>query len=331
MIGEVESRQSSFENPKDRQPHLRASLVVYAIPQQDSNSEMRVKSRKVARFHLPLFKTEVSDVQLSSRSDPAPVPQRWPATIPSTEGELKPFYVDPLKRIIVLSLDLTLRRRRLFGSSNEQREYTIFVHTDMFTSLLEKWRILSGEGFPEESLEFDWKQWQKFARYVDYEYGPFNSRLHLWDFNPNVRRPIRTSDKPPKPPPLNRNEKSRKRLVSFGPSRDSSSSRKEGGPEEAIPGISPMNQYAFLPFMETGTSVFKDKDIFVHEKVESSLPFKRTTGRANLPDLAGVMLDDERIYMLERLRDGGGIRMGVLSMAAVGDSAWQGGGLDQES
>lgn len=136
-------------------------------------------------------------------------------------------------------------------------------------------------------------------RYVDYEYGPFNSRLHLWDFNPNVRRPSRAPAKPSKPPPLNRNEKSRKRLISFGPYRDMSSSHREGVPEEARPGVSPMNQYAFLPFMENGTSVFKDKDIFVHEKVESSLPFRRTTGRVNLPQLAGIMLDDERIYMLE--------------------------------
>lgn len=172
MIGEVESRQSSFENPKDRQPHLRASLVVYAIPQQEGNSEMRVKCQKVARFHLPLFKTEVSDVQLSSRSDPAPVPQRWPVTIPSTDGEVKPFYVDPLKRIIVLSLDLTLRRRRLFGYSNEQREYTIFVHTEMFTSLLGERRILSGQGFPEKLLEYDWKQWQRFARWTTLQRSP---------------------------------------------------------------------------------------------------------------------------------------------------------------
>lgn len=136
-------------------------------------------------------------------------------------------------------------------------------------------------------------------RYVDYEYGPLYSRLHLWDFNPNVRRPSRTPAKPSKPPPLNRNEKSRKRLMSFGPYRDVSSSRREGGLDEDKPGVTPMNQYASLPFVETGISVFKDKDIFVHEKVESSLPFRRTTGRANLPQLAGVMLDDERIYMLE--------------------------------
>ncbi|KIO34644.1 hypothetical protein M407DRAFT_16612 [Tulasnella calospora MUT 4182] len=350
MIGEVESRQSSFENPKDRRTHLRASLVVYAIPPQDDNEpEMPVKCRKVASFHLPLFRAEVFEVQVSSRSDPAPVPQRWPSTIPSTDGELKPFYVDPLKRIIVLSLDLSLRRRSIFGSGTEHREYTIFVHSDMFTSLLGERRILSGEDFPETLLEFEWKQWQRFARwttlqrspghyvcyvygqrYVDYEHDPFTSRLHLWDFNPNVNRPSRASTKPLKPTSLDSGEKFAKPATYVGTHRDIASSRKAVAPDEVRTAVSPTNQFAFQPFVETETSVFKDKDIFVHKKVESSLPFRRTTGRASLPQLAGIMLDDERIYMMERLRDGGGIRMGVLSMEAVGDSAWQGVGWNQD-
>ncbi|KAG8934777.1 hypothetical protein FRC01_000458 [Tulasnella sp. 417] len=350
MIGEIESRQTSFENPNDRRAHLRASLVVYAIPQLDSDSETQVNCRRIASYHLPLFKTDVSEIQFSSRSDPAPAPQRWASTTPSTDGEFKPFYVDPLKRIIVLSLDLTLRRRGLFGTSTENREYTIFVHTDMFTCLLGEQRILSGEGFPETMLEFHWQQWQRFARwttlqrapghyvcyvygqrYVDYEYGPFTSRLHLWDFNPSVNRPNRTSARLLKPTSQPGSERLEKRASYAGGHRDIGGSRRGGTPEGTRVGIPPMNQFALQPVVETGTSVFKDKDIFVHKKVESSLPFRRTTGRANLPQLAGIMLDDERIYMLERLRDGGGTRMGVLSMEAVGDSAWQGVGSSQDS
>lgn len=186
IVGEVEARQSSFLNPNDRRIHFRAALVVYAIPHQESNHETQVECQKVASFHLPLFKHDVHDVRLSSRSDPAPVPQRWPSAAPPASGNFKPFYMNPLKRVIVLSVDLTLRRRSLFGSGGVgHREYTVFVHTDMFTNLLGEQRVSSGKGFSEPVLEFNWKQWQRFARWTTLQrspghYGMENSRIASW-------------------------------------------------------------------------------------------------------------------------------------------------------
>ncbi|KAG8954365.1 hypothetical protein FRC04_011691 [Tulasnella sp. 424] len=353
MVGEVEARQSSFLNPNDRRIHFRAALVVYAIPHQESNHETQVECQKVASFHLPLFKHDVHDVRLSSRSDPAPVPQRWPSAAPPASGNFKPFYMDPLKRIIVLSVDLTLRRRSLFGSGVGHREYTVFVHTDMFTNLLGEQRVSSGEGFSEPVLEFNWKEWQRFARwttlqrspghyvcyvygqrYIDYEHGPFISRMHLWDFNPSVRRPDRIFSKPTNVPARTSfysNDGLDKQATYIDPNRDIPVSRKTAGLDEVGPSLSAMNRFAFEPVIETGESVIKDKDVFVYKKVKSSLPFRRTTGRAKLPQLTGIMLDDERIYMMSRLRDGPGVRIGALSMGAASDFVWQDAGWEAEN
>ncbi|KAG8973742.1 hypothetical protein FRB90_009874, partial [Tulasnella sp. 427] len=323
MIGEVETRSNSFETPKDPRRHIRASLVVYAIPPPSDGKDAQVECQKVASFHLPLFKHQVIEVMVSSRSDPSPVAQRWPSTSPGVPGEFKSSYVDPLKRIIVLSLDLTVRRRSVFGNTIlENREYTIFVHSSMFSSLLGEQRVLSGQGFSGIILEFDWKQWQSFARwttlqrspgsyvcyvygqrYIDYEKDDYISRMHIWDFNPNVLRPNRACINPDKSSASLQGheevEEVDRKMTFIDPNRDIALSREASGLDEIGAGVSSMNRFALLPVIETRTSVIKDKDVFVYKKVKSSLPFRRTTGRAKLPPLSGIMLDEERIYTLE--------------------------------
>ena len=110
------------------------------------------KPRPVGSFRLPAFTKSVEDCTIEIRSDPQPCTQYYPATAFSTPrsedasqsaGSVatgaptasgKPFYPDPLSRVLVLTIHTGVRRRsgllRRGMVRIEDMVHTLFVHTD---------------------------------------------------------------------------------------------------------------------------------------------------------------------------------------------------------
>lgn len=140
---------------------LQASLTVYGLP-PPFLTQKPSQCKRLATFDFPPFTQKVTTVNISQVSDPSPSPPM----------KSQPFYSDPLRRIITVSMDVgytSEARTMLRGPNvNGSREYTIFVHSDALVKLIGRETLQSG-ALPrsrKEAQQFEWGQWSKYARWT---------------------------------------------------------------------------------------------------------------------------------------------------------------------
>lgn len=189
--------------------------------------------RQLATYDLPTLSSKVTSFAMVCRADPAPCTsflsspgdeERQSSSKP--EADPPTLYSDPEKRIIVVQIQVTHRRKRLIGADrHEEENYTLFLHSDAFFKVLgsgDGENLPLSEGPPKH---FEWNDYSRYARltglssrrnygkqlqhgslcaaadwhlftvcfvhgqrFVDYEEHPYGNKLHIWDFNPYAVR-----------------------------------------------------------------------------------------------------------------------------------------------
>lgn len=148
---------------------IAVSLVLYGLPPLDESPKSDPPQCTVlAILHLPPFSDKVDSARISNRSDPAPCPQAHPQTASSSSLLPKPFYPDPLKRIFVISLEISTTSKPLFTKAVQTlSDATLFVHSDAFVKLLGRDVLESGQlGYSATHSEFKWDDWSQYARWT---------------------------------------------------------------------------------------------------------------------------------------------------------------------
>lgn len=174
----------SSEHLPDGKTRKTASLMIYSVRDPQFDSPEPAQCKALAIFQLPAFTRKVNWVHLLSHSGPPPYPQFYPQS--STP---KPFYLDPLRRVFTLSMNISCPRKTFTGRSQyNEKSYTIFVHSDAFVKLLgedviQSGRVPSTQYYPKV---FRWDTWSKYARWAELrvasgwgEYIPSRSYIPL--------------------------------------------------------------------------------------------------------------------------------------------------------
>ncbi|KAG9015237.1 hypothetical protein FRB94_004356 [Tulasnella sp. JGI-2019a] len=334
------------EQTADKTPKLRAYLAVYAISPHEEGR--LVPPRLIATYNLPAFSSKVIECVMVVRSDPAPCAQYFAHTGDSSATGLgsredprhplrsKPFYVDPLKRIFVIGMQVTRRRRPrswlilMPGETIETEEFTVFLHSDAFSELLGEQYVRTG--LPSISKKFNWDEYCQYARmtnlrprtnyvcfvygqrYLDYEENPNGNQLHIWDFNPCrvMRKRLSTQNQ-------SEGDKQKTELFNEGDGGEAAHSSAPANepdassPSEKQPAESTNSKWALAPLYDSEPD-FIQNAVFKDKKVQGLLPFRRITSRARFADLNGAMMDDERIILLKKNSEAAQLELAVMSI-----------------
>lgn len=146
------------------------ALDVYRIPPplETGASSEPPQCEKVATFQFPPFTRNVCSAEIHYRSEPNP----------THAGTMRPFHPDPDKRIFTISLHILVRVRNLIGGvDNVYKNFTIFVHSDVFFKFIDPSTLAAGQSSRLRPETFLWNQWSSFARWTTIKNPPGFSRF----------------------------------------------------------------------------------------------------------------------------------------------------------